>query len=616
MADSEGRLSPSCLGEFEDEALDPRIQDELERLNKASEEINRLELELDDARASFRQALTDSTYKLDALAKKLGSCVDKARPYYEARLKSKEVHVETQKAAYMFERACSMHEAAKEMVQLAEQGYMQREDSGDPAWQEMLNHATMKVNDAEMERLESEKVHLKTTQKFKEAEEQVLKLQKDLKRSINKSKPYFEMKAKFNQMMEDRKSNVMMLEESVAGTKKTYSDALRSLEEISEAIHQKRIDMRNQAELGIRGAGVGSESPSPPPMRGKVHVPIDGKTTHLASSCNTGNSPTTVTSAQFSVSDTSSQDFRPPSVIYSSPEKARRESYRQAIEARQSMQGNLNDIGEDYSVNLDDEYLALPKKLSKNSSNEDVSDDIFDKSKDGAATQDSLSIDTNTSDGSSNLSTSPAGMGKKPSSKLKGLILVPVGAGMDPLQANIKITTKPHVARSRTEPIRPMSYPYTHNTDNKNRVVTPTASSSTKEEKKVGMEEEITTPSSEKSFRRLLKVPSVQDFDEGSISDTESITSGTMLDDDQVEFLTMDFSKCRLDSLEERQEIHEYRRFSLPPTLSQVETFVRQVSNENEASKSPEGLGADVNDTTNNTLTAENIVDPDTVYEV
>lgn len=38
-----------------------------------------------------------------------------------------------------------MHEAAKEMVQLAEQGYIQREDSTDPAWQEMLNHATMKV---------------------------------------------------------------------------------------------------------------------------------------------------------------------------------------------------------------------------------------------------------------------------------------------------------------------------------------------------------------------------------------------------------------------------------------------------------------------------------------
>ena len=39
-----------------------------------------------------------------------------------------------------------MHEAAKEMVQLAEQGYMRREQASDPAWQEMLNHATMKVD--------------------------------------------------------------------------------------------------------------------------------------------------------------------------------------------------------------------------------------------------------------------------------------------------------------------------------------------------------------------------------------------------------------------------------------------------------------------------------------
>ncbi|XP_053408536.1 SH3 domain-binding protein 5-like isoform X2 [Mercenaria mercenaria] len=617
MADSEGRLSPSCLGEIEDETLDPRIQ---------------------DARASFRQALTDSTYKLDALAKKLGSCVEKARPYYDARLRSKEVHVETQKAAYMFERACSMHEAAKEMVQLAEQGYMQREDSGDPAWQEMLNHATMKVNDAEMERLESEKVHLKTTQKFNEAEEHVLKLQKELKRSINKSKlsiqcsflrlsdivnqyeiellPYFEMKAKFNQMMEERKRNVMMLEESVSNSKKTYSDALRNLEEISEAIHQKRLEMRNQAELGIRGAGVGSESPSPPPMRGKVHVSIDGKTTHLASSCSTGNSLTTATSAQFSVSDSSSQEFRPPSVIYSSPEKARRESYRQAIEERQSMHGDLENITEDFSVNLDDEYLALPSNSSENISNKDESDSIFDKGQDRASVQDSVSIDTNKSGGSSPLSSS-LGKGKKSSAKLKGLILTPVGAGLDPLQANLRITTK-HVARSSTEPIRPMSYPYTHNTDNRNRVVPPVVSSSTKEEKKVGTEEEITTPGSEKSFRRLLKVPSMQDFDEGSVSDTESITSGTMLDDDQVEFLTMDFSKSRLDALEENPDFHKYRRFSLPPSLTQVDTFVRQFSNENDTvSKSPEERDVlDIYDVANNTLIAESTVNPETVVEV
>jgi len=35
--------------------------------------------------------LTDATHKLDTLAKKLGTCVEKARPYYDARLKAKEV---------------------------------------------------------------------------------------------------------------------------------------------------------------------------------------------------------------------------------------------------------------------------------------------------------------------------------------------------------------------------------------------------------------------------------------------------------------------------------------------------------------------------------------------
>lgn len=400
----------------------------------------------------------------------------------------------------------------------------------------------------------------------------------------------------------------MVLEEQVTKTKKTYSDALRSLEEISEAIHQKRLEMRNHAELGIRGAGVGSESPSPPPMRGQVPVSIDGKTTQLASSCNTGNSPTTVTSAQFSVSDSSSQEFRPPSVIYSSPEKARRESYRQAIEARQSMQGNLGDITEDFRVNLNDEYLALPN-------NRDQSE-VFNVSQDGVSLKDSLSTESSISGGSSPLSTSP-GRGKKPA-KLKGLILTPVGAGMDPLQANLRISSKPHVARSMTEPIRPKSYPYSHNTDSKNRVVAPVISPTAKDVSRVENDEGVQTPGSEKSFRRLLKVPSVQDFDEGSISDTESVTSGTMLDDDQVEFLTMDFSKCTLDSFEEKPDVHEYRRLSLPPTLSQLETLVREISHENDADvlKSPDKDNDNESDSADKTITEEEVESTEKVIMV
>ncbi|XP_076436986.1 uncharacterized protein LOC143276385 [Babylonia areolata] len=259
------RMPSSGSDDFEDESLDPRIQVELEKLNKASEEINRLELELDDARASFRQTLSESTQKLDVLAKKLGSCVEKARPYYDARVKAKEAHLETQRAALRFERACSMHEAAKEMVQLAEQGYLRREQPSDPAWQEMLNHATMKVNEAEKERNESEQEHERTMIRFKQSEDTVQCLQKDLKRAITKSKPYFEMKARFNQIMEEHKHKVSVLEEDVGSAKSLYSTALRSLEAISDEIHRQRLERRQQQQLGVRGAGVGAECPLPPP---------------------------------------------------------------------------------------------------------------------------------------------------------------------------------------------------------------------------------------------------------------------------------------------------------------------------------------------------------------
>lgn len=47
-----------------------------------------------------------------------------------------------------YERAFSQQAAAREMVELAEQGYQSKEDqiTFDTAWQEMLNHATMKVS--------------------------------------------------------------------------------------------------------------------------------------------------------------------------------------------------------------------------------------------------------------------------------------------------------------------------------------------------------------------------------------------------------------------------------------------------------------------------------------
>lgn len=262
--DSEKGAGGQLHSPYEEE-LDPRIQDELEHLNEASAEINRLELELDDARSAYRKILTESARKLNAQSSQLGSCIEKARPYYEARRLAKEAQQETQKAALSYERAVSMHTAAREMVYVAEQGLMaDGKNTLDPTWQEMLNHATSKVNEAEEERIRSEREHMRVTHACQEAEARVQTLQKSLKRVILKSKPYFELKSQLNHILEENKTKVLQLEQNVSKVKTRYSIALRNLEQISEQIHAQRGREPLGAELpsGCSGRSppVGAES--------------------------------------------------------------------------------------------------------------------------------------------------------------------------------------------------------------------------------------------------------------------------------------------------------------------------------------------------------------------
>ena len=129
------------------EILDPRVQIELEKLNSSSEVINKLELDLDQARSTFRDLLDDSKCHLDRLQKKIGNSVQKARPYYEAKCDARICQLEAQNAAARFKRASSDHEAAKETVMTAEEGFQERGvENFDQAWQEMLNHATTRVS--------------------------------------------------------------------------------------------------------------------------------------------------------------------------------------------------------------------------------------------------------------------------------------------------------------------------------------------------------------------------------------------------------------------------------------------------------------------------------------
>eukprot|EP00088_Acartia_fossae_P070688 TRINITY_DN9539_c0_g1_i5.p1 TRINITY_DN9539_c0_g1~~TRINITY_DN9539_c0_g1_i5.p1 ORF type:complete len:474 (-),score=112.98 TRINITY_DN9539_c0_g1_i5:526-1947(-) len=235
------RESPKSF-EYEGEELDPRVQEELEKLNNCTDEINRLEVQLDDANTVFRSLLSDSTHHLKSLSKKIGSCIEKARPYYEAMEVMMEAQTECQKAAVQFQRAAGIHAAAKETISLAEERF--RDNSGewtfDNAWQEMLNHATIKVMDAEKQRTASEKEHLARSAAFTAAEARCKTLEKKLSRHIEKSKPYFEQKDAFNKALNAEKSRIQGLQAKICQTKSQYAQSLRNLEDISESIHERR----------------------------------------------------------------------------------------------------------------------------------------------------------------------------------------------------------------------------------------------------------------------------------------------------------------------------------------------------------------------------------------
>uniref|UniRef100_A0A915BGC5 SH3 domain-binding protein 5-like protein n=1 Tax=Parascaris univalens TaxID=6257 RepID=A0A915BGC5_PARUN len=243
--------------------LDPkhlnRVHEELEKLNIATDVINKLELQLDEARAKFRQIQTTWSQKLNELSKKYGSAIEKGRPYYEAKLEERRLLEEAQNAAIRFERANSMHAVAKQQVKLT-QDSLNRQKTIEPECLEVLNHHIQRVNEAEAERIAAEELHRSVSARMAETTLRIAAIQKENSRAIKKSRHYFEQRVEFTRILEQQKSLIFSLESEVRQKKFDYTTSLRNLEQISDAIHEERSLSSMKRE-----AGVGSESPDPPP---------------------------------------------------------------------------------------------------------------------------------------------------------------------------------------------------------------------------------------------------------------------------------------------------------------------------------------------------------------
>lgn len=103
-----------------------------------------------------------------------------------------------------------------------------------------------KVMEADNQKAECGREHHRRAMLFHEAEKKLLQLEEKHRRSIIKARPYFEIKAQCDQMLATQKERVEYLERTVKETKRNYATSLRTLEGISNEIHQQRRDYGNQ----------------------------------------------------------------------------------------------------------------------------------------------------------------------------------------------------------------------------------------------------------------------------------------------------------------------------------------------------------------------------------
>uniref|UniRef100_A0A8B9HHH2 SH3 domain-binding protein 5 n=1 Tax=Astyanax mexicanus TaxID=7994 RepID=A0A8B9HHH2_ASTMX len=133
-----------------------------------------------------------------------------------------QAQLEAQKATQDFQRATEVLRAAKETIALAEQRLLEDDKRQfDSAWQEMLNHATQRVMEAEQTKTRSELLHKETAARY----------------------------------TAQLKKNVDDLQAKLTQAKGEYKTALKNLEMISDEIHERR----RSSTIGPRERGVGAE---------------------------------------------------------------------------------------------------------------------------------------------------------------------------------------------------------------------------------------------------------------------------------------------------------------------------------------------------------------------
>ena len=241
--------------EYEEEEIDPRIEIALTKMNTASDDILRFEPELTQHKNAFADAMKQVQIDLKRMANKVGrKTIERARPYYVAVQQARAAHYATKQTAARFEQATECYKKAKAVLASVER---ELEAGGriTPQQQGKLNAATMSLMEAERRKNTAVDAHGRSTKAFREADSRLMALAKKIKKSILKSRPYFNTKVKHDTVLMEIRRDLLAAQKNVADAKRRYKDSLEFLEHLSREIHERR-----EAEKAAKMAAGASNS--------------------------------------------------------------------------------------------------------------------------------------------------------------------------------------------------------------------------------------------------------------------------------------------------------------------------------------------------------------------
>ncbi|CAI4230084.1 unnamed protein product [Auanema sp. JU1783] len=178
------------------------IHEELEKLNIDTDVINKMEAYLELARAEIREQNALWTKKKKDLSKKYKSAIEKAKPYYEAKLEEEKIAEDLYRSIIRNEKAMLMLEVAKTQVNLTQDSLSRTNGSVQTERLEVFNHHTRRVNEAEEERVAAQEEYRENSARMMEISDRILKMYKDNRSSIEKAKTYFEELRRYIEQLE------------------------------------------------------------------------------------------------------------------------------------------------------------------------------------------------------------------------------------------------------------------------------------------------------------------------------------------------------------------------------------------------------------------------------